>query len=1715
MSGSWDPTALYFNQFDDLGLAASVLGAEWEIYDANPGNAGNGVRAPGQVEVVAEASSTSGNGQVLRITAEEGAGGVHLHGGVKLLIPRTYMQAELRVRCSDDATVTIPPDPDGPGVTSGVVIFWPTADPVRFPDSNNTTGTEGEWPAGGELDFWESFDDRDTRTPVRSFIHRLNPAATPPYDPATDDEVVVNLQHYNTPGDAGSGGIDQSDWHKIVCSWTPDEVYIEIDNGPKRVITSDPASIPDWDMELTLQLDAWSDTAPSSPVTMDIDYVLLRSWVPPEPEPLSFPDVALDMAIEMAFEPASTDPASSTWTDVTDRLEAQSFSLTKGRSDESSQTRPSAVSFQLNNNDGALTPNNAASPFHPNVHRGIPVRISADGTRTALALPGTTGAYASTPDAAALDITGDLDVRVRLQPDRWATSGSIQRLVNKWATNDLSYGLALFDAGTLIADWSTDGTTGLVQFGTRTAAALQPIWLAQAIDVDDGAGGHNVSWYRFDGATPPDSLAGWDLIESFDRAGTTSIHAGAGALEIGSRLGGTEAVFRGSVLAVQVRDGIDGTVVANPDFTAQTAGTTTFTDDAGLEWTIHGDAEITARTIRFVGTVDAISLDWPYGDHNAASTEPSESIARITAAGILRRLSQGEKPLQSSLYRHITSTAFSSALLGYWPCEDGDRAVHLASGLAGGDEVLSINEAVDTANDDSLPAAGPLPNIASSEVGEWTGIVPVAGPSDEWAVELFFKIPTPETSPTRTQLFEVATAGTGARWIVAVSATDLNLRVEDGGAGVLLDNNSGVSGLADTWVLLRLQAAQNGGNIDWAWSVVDVDTGSAGGQAGSIAGTNGRPTSISNMVTGPSGGMSFGHIVVHDNTLGAGWMAGADSAWVGESAAHRFRRLCSEEGIEAEVIGDPTAHLGLRGDLTYSEPMGPQGRDSLLNLIRQCVDLESGFLLERRRSPGLVFRTRSSLEAQAVGLALDGATYGEIDHPFRPVLDDQRLRNDITITSVGGSSARAVDQDSIDAEGLYEVDVSIAGVGGLDIQNAILDTQTGLTEAVAGQNLHQAQRRLALAASSDLRYPSVSFDLGTATHLIEGFVDLELGDRVTVVNLPEQHPLAAVELLLEHITERVSPFNWRPQLTCSPGTHWLSPWPPITAATGGPLNVVGVNAAVGVDPQSVTNPIQGTGHDLIAIAAATGPSNEAIPPAAWVPPTGSSQVLDYPGVAFVSRARVWTFTEDGAASYSFGFDTAGGNPCTCILIGLDGTAAIVFASTVLAPGGVTSNPYPQLATQVDDLVVPVAISQVGDEMTAGPAGYTEEFDNSGTQDPRGVAVHSGRAVGSITTPGNSTWDASAGAHIQFVLGARGSGSGGTGNTPIPANEWTVYIDPTNPDSYGPNRSDGQLISVGETYNADGTICSNNNGDGQICFDAFTEIHSFQMEDGDTLRLGARDTAGLFNTTKALRLKHQFRNSDGYVFQPTVLNTSTAFPGTDRLFVDGTRTQYAQIPVNAADPKAIRASYGGATGDRVLQASLFRIEPWMLANNLAVAGGGSHASGVAQSPWTHFFGKGQFELFTRETDSGLAWPSSGTTPWSTTTRHIETITASDVGNWWAIVSDYIIDPLDGHLHVWLAKGSAGFTQIVGLDGGSPAERWGLSYADTDPNQDLWYVQLANYYAFRNTTASVATNNHDDSIGNVRTIEYGNSGVFVDPATRTAADLQTHCNYFLQG
>jgi hypothetical protein len=220
---------------------------------------------------------------------------------------------------------------------------------------------------------------------------------------------------------------------------------------------------------------------------------------------------------------------------------------------------------------------------------GTGVAFGYDG-EDFLLLDGTSGNYASTPDAASLDIVGDIDLRVRVAMTDWTPAAESTLIAKYTATGDQrSYALAVTATGALILRWSEDG----IAEKSETSSAVNTFtngsthWVRATLDVDNGAADATVTFYTSeDGST-------WTALGAAQLNGsTTSIFASTAVLELGSQTAGTVNLLTGKIFRAQVLSGIGGTAVASP-----IASTTSITDATPLTWTVQGTAYLSSHTV--------------------------------------------------------------------------------------------------------------------------------------------------------------------------------------------------------------------------------------------------------------------------------------------------------------------------------------------------------------------------------------------------------------------------------------------------------------------------------------------------------------------------------------------------------------------------------------------------------------------------------------------------------------------------------------------------------------------------------------------------------------------------------------------------------------------------------------------------------------------------------------------------------------------------------------------------------------------------------------------------------------------------------------------------------------------------------------------------------------------------------------------------------------
>lgn len=833
--------------------------------------------------------------------------------------------------------------------------------------------------------------------------------------------------------------------------------------------------------------------------------------------------IPIEFAVEMAFgADVSGDAQQWEWTDVTERCfkdaSPSPISIDRGRQDEMSQVQPGSCSIQFDNPDGALTPGNAASPYHPYVRLGTPLRVTVlddDLPRGYTNRPGSHG-YVYADDTPAMRFTGDLDLTVRAYPDEWFRSDGhgFYLATRHESLANMAWCFYVGGDGKPALVWTTSGdySTHITAHSTAPVPALSRDHIVRVtLDVNNGAGGWTVTFYA---GLPGGTLN--QLGAQVTGSGVTSVAAALGApLTVGAGYQGLEFFsgierLSGSVSSVTLKSGIGGTTVASPDFAGAMPGVTLLYDLQDNPWVLRDDGAITDSRVRFIGHVAEIAPTWPYGDLSDGGERDGESRVAVQAAGILRRLGQSGSPVHSALYRGLTS-GLIAGVEGYWPMEDSAGSTTLAAPL--GDRPATISSTgVELAAFSDVPASEPLPTFSTGSV---------TAPVDSFAATgyvramCYFSIPSGGTSGT-VDVMRLNLSGGSLRSAVLqlTSAGDLQLvtTTTDGTASTEGPIAFGIEGKQG---LIWVYAIQDGSATDVQFGVADLTSTAVVVWDYTLALTDFG--SISSVRLGGNGNlesMALGHLVVlsTDEFWDVVQLA---KGYAGETALDRLKRLGTEENI---LIGHR------QGDAAdYSTKMGPQRTATVVELLRECADADGGVLYEPRDYIGLAYRVRYGLYDQPVSLPLDAAreNRGDIVNPFSPVLDDALTRNEVTVSRDSGSSFVASDAADILTRGLYATS---------DTLNIFAD---GELSAAAGWALH-------LGTWDGMRYPQVSPAIEVMGDLLPRWSTVDVGDVVTVDNLPPQHPVGAVALMAQGFTEMIDPRRWLTTINASPAGSWTT-----------------------------------------------------------------------------------------------------------------------------------------------------------------------------------------------------------------------------------------------------------------------------------------------------------------------------------------------------------------------------------------------------------------------------------------------------------------------------------------------------------------------------------------------------------------------------------------------
>jgi hypothetical protein len=879
-----------------------------------------------------------------------------------------------------------------------------------------------------------------------------------------------------------------------------------------------------------------------------------------------------------------------TWTDVSSRVRnGQRIDIQRGRANAQGRTASQRAALTFDNADGFFSTRLPTSVNYGKIGKNTQIRVSAGrGDNHLKTLWNDTGivAGAVTADKASLDITGDIDIRADIWPHAWRTTTDMT-LAAKWlpAGDQRSWVVRLTGQGELAINWTTAGSfaSGFVV----PSVPIPPpdggrICVRITLDVDSGGGNRTLTFWTGPTITGPWTVLGSPIVQS----GATSIFAGTAELNVarGNPFSNT-LPYGGKLFRFQVRSGIDGTVVADFNPEAQALGATSWSDGLASPntWDISGTgARVTSDRVRFWGELSSLPKRW----------DPSGADVTIPAgaAGMLQRLSQGVKPLDSPMTRNFKPLSS----FGWWPLEDGSDATQGAN-LAGGTDPraiiypMSLREA--RLGDSDSPPGATSSLAFSNSSSRAIASVKLLDLGLQYSYIFYVKMTSLPASATTFAIiyftfWRVEIQISSGAWVVNWYDT-VDTLVSTISTSVTSINP--VNG----WIGYNLFLEEDGADLRYTqrWDAIEAFGGSVGpttiaGGAGSV-----EPRQIWFLAANDAAfhDMKISHVFASTDAIDVAAAPYRDvaKAYIGETAAARLARLADEEGVPMEITGLFSA----------SEPMGYQETKTLPDLIAECWETDGGMGGEARDAMTLEYRVRADFEARS-DVTLSHALSDLAETPS-PTDDDIGFTNDVTVTRTGGSAFRA-----IVTEGLTSISDPPAGVGRYATEATLNLATDERLPSVAGW--------LALTSSWDQdRYPDLTVALHrarllAADDLFGAVAGLNLGDTAVLADLPAWMPPDDVPQIIQGYREQLSRFLWEIEFNCTPG---------------GPYQ-----AAAILDNDIPTPRLDATGHTIGSSITTTGTSLSLVTPAdsaLWV--TSADLPADFP-IAITVGGEVMSLT---------------------------------------------------------------------------------------------------------------------------------------------------------------------------------------------------------------------------------------------------------------------------------------------------------------------------------------------------------------------------------------------------------------------------------------------------------------------------------------------------------
>lgn len=481
----------------------------------------------------------------------------------------------------------------------------------------------------------------------------------------------------------------------------------------------------------------------------------------------------------------------------------------------------------------------------------------------------------------------------------------------------------------------------------------------------------------------------------------------------------------------------------------------------------------------------------------------------IKCAGILRRLQQGSR-VKSALLRTITAASPTV----HWPLEN--NAVPIVG--------PGLSEFGTVSYSSSLVPAGAASAADLTEGGSLKGYTGIAaGSATSWDVEVSIgwdELPTDSTDlyPVLAVFTPGSTVQFYGVWLyITGGAIYPRVFTYTDAGGLVASATSTVPVIAGTVYNLRVTAEQSGGNVNVTIALNGTEATASVSTVTLYAPTvinfasdfysGAAPAAFSFpfQTAAPPRSLSHAAIWLPARATPATYLA--TGGHTGEMAHERMERVFDEESIPFTTAATSTV------------VMGPQPVGNVVDIARDAERVDMGVLYEA--GFGLAYQSRAERENAAVALALD-FDQGHIAEPPEPTDDDQRLRNMITAERPSGGKVTKEQTTGPlgtgpDGSGIYDDSVST---------NVQTDDQLD----------DQAAWRLHVGTVDAERWPLIVLNFASpyAQELIEDWLALDYGARITLANPPDEVAPDLIDVFIEGVTQTFNPLEWRVEICASP-----------------------------------------------------------------------------------------------------------------------------------------------------------------------------------------------------------------------------------------------------------------------------------------------------------------------------------------------------------------------------------------------------------------------------------------------------------------------------------------------------------------------------------------------------------------------------------------------------